>query len=184
MNRPPRRLAAVFLDRDGTVIEDRDYPSDPDGVRLLPGAARAVARLNREGIRALLVTNQSGIGRGYMTEQDFHRVQQRVEQALAEQGARLDGVYYCPHAPDHEPPCECRKPRPGLFRRAAAEHGFDPADAAFVGDRARDVLPGLELGGAVFLVGRVPANDPSPPDGVQRLPSLEAAVDRLLGAAG
>ncbi|HEX7239268.1 MAG TPA: HAD-IIIA family hydrolase, partial [Longimicrobiaceae bacterium] len=101
---------AVFLDRDGTVIHDAHYLADPEGVRLLPGAAEAVARLNRAGVPVVLVTNQSGIGRGLFSEADFRAVQDRVEALLAAGGARIDAVYHCPHAPDADPPCDCRKP--------------------------------------------------------------------------
>ena len=100
--------AAVFLDRDGTVIEDRHHLSDPAGVRLLPGAAEAVAALNRAGLPVILVTNQSGIGRGIFTEEQFAAVQAQVELLLAEAGARIDRVYLCPHSPEMTPPCRCR----------------------------------------------------------------------------
>lgn len=144
--------AGVFLDRDGTLIRDRHYLGDPAGVELVPGAAGAVAQLNHAGVPVLLVTNQSGIGRGYFTEADFQAVQRRLQQLLAEHGASLDGVYHCPHAPDRQPRCDCRKPATGLFRRAAEEHGLDLQRCFFVGDRARDVLPAGELGGTGILV--------------------------------
>src|SRR5688500_18474954 len=97
---------AVFLDRDGTIILDRAYPGDPDGVELLPGAAGAVARFNAAGLPVILVTNQSGIARGLITESDFRAVQARTEALLEAEGARLDGVYHCPHGPDTEPACD------------------------------------------------------------------------------
>ena len=171
---------AVFLDRDGTVIEDRHYLGDPAGVALLAGAGEAVARLNRAGLAVLLVTNQSGIGRGYFSEADFAAVQVRLEALLAAGGARLDGVYHCPHAPDHAPPCDCRKPALGLFRRAAAEHGVDLARSYYVGDRVRDVAPALELGGRGILVAPEGGAETAPA-GVVRVGSLLAAVDLVLG---
>lgn len=176
----------VFLDRDGTVIVDRHYPGDPDAVELLPGAAEAVARLNRAGLPVLLVTNQSGIGRGLISEADFHAVQLRVQELLAAAGARVDGVYHCPHAPDAEPRCECRKPLTGLFRRAAAEHAVAPERSWFVGDRSRDVLPGLELGGmAMLLTGtREGAETEEVPPQVLRVATLGEAVERILGPHG
>jgi D-glycero-D-manno-heptose 1,7-bisphosphate phosphatase len=181
---PPRERgpAAVFLDRDGTVIEDRHHLSDPDGVRLLPGAAEAVAALNRAGRKVLLITNQSGIGRGIFSEADFRAVQARVEELLASAGAHLDGVYLCPHSPDRQPPCECRKPATELYRRAAAEHGVELAGAAYIGDRLRDVLPAGELGGTGILLGTDPRDDPRAegPPGMLRVASLSEAVEALL----
>ncbi|MBV9773562.1 MAG: HAD family hydrolase, partial [Gemmatimonadetes bacterium] len=133
----PHLKPAVFLDRDGTVIHDAEYLSDPAGVRLMPGAGEAVARLNRAGIPVVLVTNQSGIGRGYFTEADFRAVQARLAEVLAAAGARLDAVYYCPHGPDDG--CDCRKPALGLWLRAAREMGLDLERSWYVGDRARDL---------------------------------------------
>ena len=178
-----RGRRAVFLDRDGTVIEDRHHLSDPEGVRLLPGAAEAVASLNRAGLPVILITNQSGIGRGIFSEAEFSAVQTRVEDLLASSGAHLDGVYLCPHSPDREPPCDCRKPATALYRRAAAEHGLDLAAAAYIGDRLRDVLPAGELGGTAFLIGADPRDDPNAagPPGMLRVASLSEAVERLLG---
>lgn len=173
---------AVFLDRDGTVIEDRHHLSDPAGVRLIPGAAEAVAALNRAGLPVLLVTNQSGIGRGIFTEADFRAVQGRVEELLASAGAHLDGVYLCPHSPEQEPPCDCRKPATALYRRAAAEHGIDFTASAYIGDRLRDVLPADELGGTPILLGADPRDDPraATPAGMLRVDSLSDAVRALL----
>ena len=175
---------AVFLDRDGTVIHDAHYLSDPEGVRLLPGAAESIARLNRAGIPVILVTNQSGIGRGYFTEADFRRVQGKLIRLLAARGARLDAVYHCPHAPGIGAPCGCRKPGVGLFERAAKEHGLDPARSWYVGDRVRDVAPAAKLGGHPILVR--PAGEHAEeavPEGVPVVGSLPEAVGRILSPA-
>lgn len=169
---------AVFLDRDGTVIDDPGYLGDPAQVRVVPGGAEAIARLNRAGLLVVMVTNQSGIGRGMYDEAAFHAVQRRVEELLSAAGARLDAVYYCPHAPDHAPPCGCRKPAPGLFLRAAADHGIDLSGSFFVGDRARDVSPAETWGATAILVDGTP--DEPAPQGAHREPSLGAAVDRIL----
>ncbi|HET8654409.1 MAG TPA: HAD family hydrolase [Longimicrobiaceae bacterium] len=176
----------VFLDRDGTIIFDRHYPADPDQVELLPGAAAAIARLNETGLPVFVVTNQSGIGRGMYTEADFRAVQARMEALLAEAGALVQGTYHCPHAPDRQPPCDCRKPAAGLFERAAAEHDLDLARSAFVGDRLRDVLPAVRFGGrGVFLRGPGTSGEPSEaPAGVPEMSSLAEAVDWLLGPGG
>lgn len=177
----PALPAAVFLDRDGTVIEDRHYLADPAGVVLLPGAGPSVARLNRAGIPVLLVTNQSGIGRGMFSEDDFGAVQRRMVELLAEYGGRLDGVYHCPHAPGRSPPCDCRKPSPGLFLRAAREHSVDLRRAVAIGDRLRDLTPALELGAGGILLEAGPGGEGMPPPGIRVAGSLAEAVELLLG---
>jgi len=179
--------AAVFLDRDGTVIHDRHYLGDPAGVELLPTAGAAVARLNRAGVPVLLVTNQSGIGRGIFSEDDFWAVQGRLDSLLAEHGARLDGVFHCPHAPDAEPRCQCRKPEAGLFLRAAREHGLDLGRCAYIGDRGRDLVPGARFGGLTILVRAGADGDAQadpPPPGSRVVDTLEAAVALVLARRG
>ena len=147
---PPR--AAVFLDRDGTIIDDVHYIARPDLVRLRPGAGDAIARLNRAGVPVVLVTNQSGIARGVLTDADYDRVHHRMIELLAAHGACLDASYVCPHHPDFGGKCECRKPGTLLFRRAAREHALDLPRSTFIGDRWRDVSPGIVLGGRGMLI--------------------------------
>lgn len=174
------RRGAVFLDRDGTVIHDRGYLADPAGVELLPGAAAAIARLNGAGIPVILITNQSGIGRGFYDEDAFRATQARMTELLASYGARLDGSYHCPHAPDLRWPCDCRKPAPGLFLRAARDHDLDLGRSVFIGDRVRDVAPAAEFGGTAILVGA--AEDP--PDDLPEVlvvVDLVSAVEAVLG---
>jgi len=142
---------AAFLDRDGTLIEDSGYLSDPAGVVLLPGAAEAVQALNEADIPAILVTNQSGIGRGFYSEKDFWAVQAELHRQLAARGAVLDDVYFCPHDPEAQA-CTCRKPASELFQLAARKHGLRLHRCLFVGDRARDVVPGVNFGAAAILV--------------------------------
>lgn len=173
---------AIFLDRDGTVVEDPGYLGDPSRVRLIPGAAAAIARLNRAGRMVVLVTNQSGIGRGLYGEDDFQAVQRRIEELLALEGAKLDAVYYCPHSPDEAPACECRKPAPGLFIRAADEHGIDLSRSVFVGDRARDIVPATNWGARGIMVGAHEGE--VAPAGMPRDPDLAAAVERILSGSG
>lgn len=146
------RPSVVFLDRDGTIIKDTSYISNPDAVQLVAGAAAAIARLNAAGVPAVVVTNQSGIGRGYYGVEDYERVHARMLDLLAREGARIDAAYYCPHAADLVPPCDCRKPRPGMFERALRDLGADPANAFYVGDRLRDITPALVLGGTGILI--------------------------------
>jgi D-glycero-D-manno-heptose 1,7-bisphosphate phosphatase len=143
---------AVFLDRDGTIVEDPGFLHEPDQVRLLPGAGAAIHRLNQAGWRVITVSNQSGIARGLYDATAYTAVQRRLAELLAAHDARLDGAYFCPHHPDFTGPCECRKPGVLLFRQAAAALGLDLARSVWVGDRVSDVEPARQLGGRAILV--------------------------------
>ena len=147
----PRR-PAVFLDRDGTLIEDTGFIKDPALVKLLPGAAQAVRRFNQAGLAVVIVTNQSGIARGLITVDQYEAVEARLGQLLAGAGARLDGAFYCPHHPDFTGPCDCRKPATKLFRDAAAALNLDLARSFYVGDRMSDIEPARQLAGRGILV--------------------------------
>ncbi|HVH68091.1 MAG TPA: HAD family hydrolase [Gemmatimonadales bacterium] len=149
---PDRDRRAVFLDRDGTIIDDPGYLHEPAKVRLLPGAADAIRRLNDAGWLVFTVSNQSGIARGLYDATAYDAVQRRLVELLAPHGARLDGAYYCPHHPTITGPCECRKPGVKLFRDARAAHGLDFAASYWVGDRLSDVAPARTLGGRALLV--------------------------------
>lgn len=173
---------AVFLDRDGTLIHDRHYLADPAGVELLPGAGEAVARFNRAGLFVALVTNQSGIGRGYFGEAEYAAVHARLVELLAAAGARLDAEYHCPLShldpdPDHD-----RKPGPGMYLRAAREHGLDPAASWYVGDRLRDVSPARELGGRAILVRSAQSElgETEALSGIAVVDSLAEAAERIV----
>ena len=144
--------AAVFVDRDGTIIHEREYLSDPDGLELIPGAVEALRSLREAGFRLVTVTNQSGIARGLYTLDDYHAVAERLTEALEEEGVRLDGTWYCPHHPDVTGACACRKPGTGMYLEAGAELGLDLSASYYVGDKLTDVMPGLELGGHGILV--------------------------------
>lgn len=143
---------AAFLDRDGTLIEDATYLSDASGVRLLPGTADAVRALNDHDVLTVVVTNQSGIAQGLLTEEQYESTRARLDALLLEAGARLDASFHCPHYPPLSGPCECRKPGTLLYRRAAGQFGIDLASSLYVGDRDRDVAPGLAFGGFARLV--------------------------------
>ncbi len=173
---------AVFLDRDGTIIEDTGYLADPAMVRLLPGAAEAIARLNRSGLAVVVVTNQSGIARRLFDEAAYAATVRRLDELLASAGARIDARYHCPHHPDFTGPCECRKPGLLLYRRAAADHGLQLAGSWWVGDHLRDVLPATRLDGRGLLVGPHPTNDVSGSGGIPfpMARDLAAAVDIIL----
>jgi formyltetrahydrofolate-dependent phosphoribosylglycinamide formyltransferase len=172
---------AVFLDRDGTVIADPGYLGKADDVCVLPGAAEAIVRLNVAGLPVIMITNQSGIGRGHYSEADFRAVQDELERRLTEAGARLDAVYFCPHDPTVHA-CLCRKPGTELFERAIAEHDLDPSASWFVGDRDRDVAPARRWGARAVLVAAEDGSfDAEAAADVPVADSLARAVDRILG---
>jgi D-glycero-D-manno-heptose 1,7-bisphosphate phosphatase len=175
--------AAAFLDRDGTLIEDEAYLGDPKRVRLIPGAADAVRRLNDAGVLTVVVTNQSGIARGYITEAQYESTRARLDELLVAEGARIDASYHCPHFPDVSGACDCRKPGTALYLRAARDHAIDLRASLYVGDRLRDVEPGVILGGtAVFVPSSVSLSEEI--EQARRLvllvPSLGDAVARFL----
>jgi D-glycero-D-manno-heptose 1,7-bisphosphate phosphatase len=178
------RLAA-FLDRDGTIIHERHYIADPDAVELLPGAADALRRLAMAGYALIVVTNQSGIARGLYAEADFHAVQARLEGLLAAAGVALDAVFYCPHHPEYTGACECRKPDLGMYRQAQAALGLDLERSLYIGDRLRDVQPGLALRGRPFLVrsGHRREGSEDVPTGVVVADDLADVARRVAGEA-
>jgi len=137
---------AVFLDRDGTIVEDPGFLHEPGKVRLLPGAAEAIRRLNHAGWLVVTVSNQSGIARGLYDAAAYAAVQRRLVQLLTPHGARLDGAYLCPHHPDVTGPCDCRKPGLRLFRDAASALDLDLRESYWVGDRVSDIEPARTLG--------------------------------------
>lgn len=151
MTQPPTRRAA-FLDRDGTLITDVHFLGDPNGLVMMPNADLAVRALNDAGVLAIVITNQSGIARGLITEAQYQATAHRLREIFAARGARIDAMYHCPHLPEISGPCDCRKPGTLLFRRAAADFGIDLARSAYIGDRLRDVQPAQTLGGLGILV--------------------------------
>jgi D-glycero-D-manno-heptose 1,7-bisphosphate phosphatase len=140
----------IVLDRDGTIIVDRHFLGDPEGVEFMPGAAAGLKQMYDSGCRLIMVSNQSGIGRGRLTEKQVLAVNERLRTVLAAAGVRLEGSYYCPHAPDDG--CDCRKPKPAMIERAVRELSFDPADAVFVGDKDSDLELGRQFGAATVLI--------------------------------
>lgn len=156
-----RLRPAVFFDRDGTLTSETDWVTHPDHVTLLPHAATAVALINATGALAVLVTNQSAVARGLLTELELAAVHAELCRALARQGAHLDGVYACPHHPTegrgpYRRECECRKPKPGLLVQAARELDIDLARSFIVGDAERDLAAGAALGvhGVLVATGK------------------------------
>lgn len=140
----------VALDRDGTIIVERNYLSDPAQVELIPGAGRALRLMADLGYRLVLVTNQSGVARGYFDLDSIDRVHARLRALLLAYGVRLDAMYFCPHMPDAT--CACRKPKPGLLMRAAADLDLDLGRGAVIGDNVCDVELGQALCLPTFLV--------------------------------
>ncbi|MBK7596044.1 MAG: HAD family hydrolase [Gemmatimonadetes bacterium] len=141
---------AVFLDRDGTLIEDPGHLADPAGVVLLPGVIDALHELTRLGYLRIIVTNQSGIGQGFFTEADFEAVQAELQRQLSAHGITIDAVYHCPHR--REDDCDCRKPGTAMHRQAAQRFGIDLARSWCIGDRPGDLLPARALGAQAVLV--------------------------------
>lgn len=145
--------AAAFLDRDGVLMEDRGYVARPDDVHLLPGTGAALRRLRQANYLLIVVTNQSGIGRGMFDEVALQDVHLRLTMLLAAEGVALDAIYHCPHVPDAH--CTCRKPLPGLLHRAMSRHRIDRATSFMVGDKLSDIAAGKAAGlGRTYLIGR------------------------------
>ena len=179
------RRPAVFLDRDGTIIEDVGYLQAPGQVRLLPGAGPAIGRLNAAGWLTVVVTNQSGIARGLLSEDDYYRTERRLDELLAQTGARIDAHYFCPHLPEVTGACECRKPGLLLYQQAAARLDIDLSRSWWVGDRARDVLPSAAFGArGILVLGSLAetAGSGTAPHRVLQSPDLAGAVDLILAA--
>lgn len=149
--------AAVFLDRDGTINEDLGYIDRLEKLTLIPGTAEAIRLINRRGMKAVVVTNQSGVARGLFDEAFLGTIHAHLAGMLRREGAFLDGIYYCPHHPTEgrEPylrSCACRKPAPGLLTRAQEELGLDPARSYMIGDMLSDIEAGTRAGVSGILV--------------------------------
>ncbi len=148
---------ALFIDKDGTLVDDLPYNVDPDRIRLSSGAGEALHALQQLGLRLFVVSNQSGIARGLIPESAMAGVRRRLDELLAPWGVRLDGFYYCPHWPHgrlarHAFACDCRKPGPGMLLRAAVEHGIDTHMSWMVGDILDDVEAGRRAGCRTLLI--------------------------------
>jgi D-glycero-D-manno-heptose 1,7-bisphosphate phosphatase len=144
------RRSAVFLDRDGTIAEEVGYLNHASRFRMFPFAAAAIRRFNEAGLPVIVVTNQSGVGRGYFPETLIETVHELMRQQLAAEGARIDAAYYCPHTSAQN--CDCRKPKTGMLERAAREHSLDLQRSVVVGDRHGDVELARNAGTRSILV--------------------------------
>jgi D-glycero-D-manno-heptose 1,7-bisphosphate phosphatase len=164
----------VLLDRDGTIVVDHGYLDSAAGLEFLPGAAEGLRLLYAQGYRLIVITNQSGIGRGKFPIERLHEMNARLTAMVSEAGARLEGIYFFPPAPEEN--CDCRKPAPGLITQAAAELKFDPADAVVIGDKDSDIECGRRAGAATVLI--------SPGKSVSRMGiKADAVAADLIGAA-
>lgn len=182
MSRP-----AVFLDRDGTLIEERGYLDRLDMLQVFPWSADAVRLLRRAGFATVVVTNQAAVGRGLIDEPFLARVHEALDARLALGGATIDRYYHCPHLPDAEleryrATCDCRKPRPGMILQACRDLDLDPARSFMVGDRWLDVQCGVAAGvrGLLLRTGHGQREAASAPEGVR----ADAILNNLMEAAG
>ena len=136
----------ALLDRDGTIIVEKNYLKSIEDLELLPHSAAGLRKLAGQGFGLIIVTNQSGIGRGLMTALDVEAIHLELKRRLAREGVQIEGIYYCPHAPHQH--CECRKPKPELGHRAASDHGFNPRESIVIGDKTSDIEFGRAIGAA------------------------------------
>lgn len=151
------KAKAVFLDRDGTLIDEVGHIRSPDQVSLTPGCPEALKILARLGYRLIVVSNQAGIAKGYFTHEDMNAINARMATLLVEKGAKVDDILYCPHHPtEGNPPyrkaCRCRKPSPGMLEEAAHRHGLDLASSYMIGDKLIDIEAGFRAGCKTILV--------------------------------
>ena len=169
-----RREKVIILDRDGTIVVDRNYLSDPADLEFEVGAAEGLRSMYERGYRLVVITNQSGVGRGLFSLERLEEIHDRLRQMAESIGVRFERIYYCPHAPDAG--CPCRKPQIGLLKQAASELGFDLSSAVVIGDKRSDVESGLRAGATTVFVA---ANSPRLPAG----PAPDFIVRDLVQAA-
>ena len=144
---------AVFIDRDGTINRDVPYCSHPKDFELLPGVAEGIRLLNEHGFKVIVVTNQSGIARGYFTEEMLGKIHDKMSRELARHRAHIDAIYYCPHHPDEN--CDCRKPKPKLILQATSDLTTDLSKSYVVGDLNTDIEMGQQVGCRTIFVGDI-----------------------------
>ena len=152
-------MKAVFLDRDGTIVQEQGYITVPDDLRILPGVAGAILSLHAQGWKVIVVSNQAAVAKGLITEEELGEINMRMVMMLGAEGAIIDGIYVCPHHPEGKVPdyaieCGCRKPRAGLLEQAASEHGLDLAQCVMIGDSLRDLQAGREAGVSATVLVR------------------------------
>jgi len=148
---------AVFLDRDGTIARDVHYCRRPEDFVLFPDAAKVIKLLNDKGFKVIIITNQSGIAHGYFNEETLGEIHNKMIEELGREGARVDGIYYCPHHPDDN--CGCRKPKPALILQATRDFNIDLKHSFVVGDLQKDIELGKAVGSRTILIGALPVAD-------------------------
>lgn len=149
--------AAIFFDRDGTIIEDKGYLNSPEQIEFIPGAVEAIKMLKEAGYKTVVITNQAGVARGLVTEDMLQTIDKVLHKWILSGGTHLDGIYYCPHHPEHgvypyRQVCECRKPHPGLIKRAERDLNLDLSQSYMIGDKATDIEAGKRVGIKTILV--------------------------------
>lgn len=148
---------AVFLDRDGVIIRNVPYLNDAKMIEFLPKVPECIARINKLGFKCVMVTNQSGIARGLLSIEQLYSINKKIEEYLIAHGARVDAIYYCPHHPNGTVPrysltCDCRKPKPGMFRKAAQDLHLDLSSSIMIGDQVIDCEAGKNAGCISYLL--------------------------------
>jgi D-glycero-D-manno-heptose 1,7-bisphosphate phosphatase len=143
---------AAFLDRDGVLIEDTQYPGDPKTIRFLPGIGPAVKTLSRKGYKVIVISNQSGVARGYFPEENVRKINEKINKKIAKEGAHIDAFYYCPHHPDEN--CQCRKPKTGMLEQAKKDFDIDYKKSWMIGDAIKDVECGENAGCKTILLSK------------------------------
>jgi len=182
---------AIFLDRDGTINVEVQYLCDVKDFQFIPGVPYALKRLKDAGYLLVVVTNQSGIGRGYYDEAALHAIHDHMHADLAIYGASIDACYFCPHHPEHATgdylkECSCRKPLPGMLQQAALDLDIDLSASYMIGDKLADVEAGINAGCTPIMVltGYGSAHVVDIPEGVKAYPDLLLAVDAILAPDG
>jgi len=185
----PKKNKAVFLDRDGTIIEDTGYISTPAQIKFIPGSIAAIKKLNQAGYKVIVITNQSGVARGLFSEDMLQTIDKVVHRQILNGHAQVDGFYYCPHHPEHgvypyKQKCDCRKPEIGLIKKAVKEHQIELDGSWLVGDHSCDIAAGQKAGvQTVFVLtghgAKERENLPAKPG--HTAADLAAAVKYILG---
>lgn len=176
-------VGIVFLDRDGVINEDRGYVSSPQEVVILEGVVEGIRVLNQNGLKVVVVTNQSGVARGYFSESIVQYINEYIRRKLAQNNATIDAFYYCPHHPkigpgDYKKNCNCRKPKPGMILEAMDD--FDVSEPCFlVGDSLRDIQAGIRAGCKTYLVSHDSENQDIDPE-IDIVPDLFETATRIV----
>lgn len=175
---------AVFLDRDGTINIEKEYLFRISEFEFIPGAIGAIKELNAAGFKVIIITNQSGIAKGYYGEKDLEKLHNWMEQELKKHGAVIDDIYYCPHHNEYgtgiyKQDCTCRKPKPGMLLKAVTEHDIVPGLSYTVGDRESDIIAGKRAGTKTILVGTGYAENTSIPADYFA-PDIKRAIDHII----